>query len=208
MNPDTSDSDSAVGRRTFLKGVGAATLTAVGAGTTPAVAQDAGSSFGGWFDNVSNYDGVVDMTGRSEVEIEVGAKGNQGNFAFGPAAVRVDPGTKVVWKWTGKGGSHNVVSETGAFESEMVGDEGHTFSQTFEESGIHKYVCSPHKAMGMKGAVAVGSNAAPDAESVEPAGGGSGSGDGKLGEYLTLGFGGAVVAGLLGLPLSEMRRRQ
>jgi halocyanin-like protein len=121
--------------------------------------SDSGSgsepSFDGWFDGVGNFDGVVDRTGQSEVEVTVGAEGNGGNFAFAPAAVRVDSGTTVVWRWTGKGSTHNVVDEGGSFESELVAEEGHTFSHTFEESGTVKYVCTPHRAVGMKGAVVV-----------------------------------------------------
>jgi halocyanin-like protein len=111
--------------------------------------------FDGWFDDVSNYDGVVDETGSSEVTVEVGAGGNGGGFAFSPAAIRVDSGTTVVWEWTGDGGNHNVSAEDGSFESETVGEAGHTFEHTFEESGTYKYACTPHKAMGMKGAVVV-----------------------------------------------------
>ncbi|MFC6823528.1 halocyanin domain-containing protein [Halopelagius fulvigenes] len=112
-------------------------------------------SFGGWFDDMSNYDGVVDTTGNSEVTVAVGASGNNGNYAFDPAAVRVDAGTTVVWEWTGEGASHNVSAKDGSFESEMTGEKGHTFSQTFEEAGTYKYVCTPHQAMGMRGAVVV-----------------------------------------------------
>ncbi len=143
-------------RRTVLKAGAAATATAAGTAGLAGSAS-AQSGLGSWFENVSNYDGVVDKTGNSEVTIEVGATGNQGNFAFGPAAVRVDPGTTVVWKWTGKGGSHNVVAEDGSFESQMTGSSGHTFEQTFDEEGVTKYACTPHKTMGMKGAVVVGS---------------------------------------------------
>ncbi|UPV76564.1 halocyanin domain-containing protein (plasmid) [Halorussus limi] len=169
-----------------------------------------GEKLGDWFGNVSNYDGVVDRTGESEVTVEVGAKGNNGNFAFGPAAVRVDPGTTVVWKWTGKGGSHNVVAEDGSFKSKTSGAQGHTFEQTFDETGLFKYACTPHKAMGMKGAVVVGSEAAPDAKAVQPSGTGSGSGSGgsDLGETFTLGVAGALVVGILGLPVAEVRKRR
>jgi halocyanin-like protein len=120
--------------------------------------DDSGSesmSFDGWFDNVSNYDGVVDETGSSEVTVEVGADGNNGAFAFAPAAVKVSEGTTVVWEWTGEGGSHNVAAEDAEFESETVGEEGHTFSHTFDSAGTYKYACTPHKAMGMKGAIVV-----------------------------------------------------
>ncbi|NEU58197.1 halocyanin domain-containing protein [Halorussus sp. MSC15.2] len=169
-------------RRDVMKGVPAGTAAAAGLSGTAA----AQSGLSSWFENVSNYDGVVDETGKSEVTVEVGTKGNNGNFAFGPAAVRVDPGTKVVWKWTGNGGSHNVAAEDGSFKSEMTDKKGHTFSQTFEETGVVKYACVPHKAMGMKGAIVVGSEAASGAAS----GGFSLSAD----EYAV---GGSVLLGLL-----------
>jgi hypothetical protein len=51
---------------------------------------------------------------------------------------------------------HNVVGQDGSFESELTDEEGHTFSHTFEEAGVYRYVCGPHEAMGMKGAVVVG----------------------------------------------------
>jgi halocyanin-like protein len=68
----------------------------------------------------------------------------------------VSPGTTVVWTWTGAGGSHNVVAEDGSFESDLVVAEGHAFSHTFEEPGTVRYVCTPHRALGMKGVVVVG----------------------------------------------------
>jgi halocyanin-like protein len=207
MSSSDSPSRNGVDRRTFLEGAaGAATAaTALGAATTPAAAQDSnsGADLPGWFEDVGNFEGVVDETGKSEVTVEVGAQGNGGAFGFGPAAVRVDPGTTVVWEWTGEGGTHNVVAEDGAFESESVGEAGHTFEHAFEEEGITKYVCTPHEAMGMKGAIVVGDEAAASAESV------AASASGGLGtpEYLTVGFGVALVAALLGLPVADQRRK-
>lgn len=133
---------------------------AAAAGAPTATAQSDGPDYGGWFDNVDNFDGTVDYTGQSEVIVTVGASGNGGYYAFAPPAIRVDPGTTVTWEWTGEGGSHNVVDNDGAYESELVGDSGHTFSHTFEEGDssprISKYYCGPHQALGMKGAVVVG----------------------------------------------------
>lgn len=111
--------------------------------------------FGGWFDDVDNFDGVVDEIGTDEVRVQVGSEANGGGFGFGPAAVAVSPGTTVVWEWTGEGGSHNVEAEDGSFESDLVDAAGHTFSHTFTEAGTTKYFCLPHKAMGMKGVVVV-----------------------------------------------------
>jgi halocyanin-like protein len=113
------------------------------------------SQFDGWLDGVKNFDGVADETGSDAVSVKVGVDNGDQPYGFGPAAVKVSAGTKVTWEWTGKGGSHNVVDNDGAFESELVTDEGHTFSYTFEETGTFKYYCSPHKTLGMKGVVVV-----------------------------------------------------
>ena len=94
----------------------------------------------------------VDRTGRDTAEVAVGA-GN--GLAFEPANVRVDPGTTVVWTWTGEGGGHNVVDVDGTFESELTDEAGHTFEHTFEEPGPVEYVCTPHQTQGMRGIVDV-----------------------------------------------------
>jgi halocyanin-like protein len=112
-------------------------------------------AFDGWFDDVENYAGLADRTGVSEVTVTVGAEANGGFFGFEPAAVKVSPGTTVVWKWSGEGGAHNVVAADGGFESEMVAEAGHTFEHAFEAAGTYAYYCLPHRSMGMKGAVVV-----------------------------------------------------
>ena len=167
-------------RRGFLRTTGV--LSATGAASGPVSAQQNNSSggsqsgsgnqtggggggsgkpdYGGWLDGVSNYNGnTVDKRGSKEVTIEVGTEGNGGNYAFTPPAVWVDPGTKVIWKWTGKGGNHNVHAMEGAdFSSNLASSEGHTYTQTIEKGGMVKYQCDPHAPMGMKGALAVGNN--------------------------------------------------
>jgi halocyanin-like protein len=149
-------SEPQVSRRTVLRGAAAATVGAAGAaGTAGTVAAQ--PSFGGWMSNVGNYSEVVDETGSSEVTVQVGAEANGGGFGFGPAAVQVDPGTTVIWEWTGEGGQHNVVAQDGAsFDSELVADAGFTFEHTFEEEGATTYYCQPHQSLGMKGVVVVG----------------------------------------------------
>ncbi|WP_251341405.1 halocyanin domain-containing protein [Haloplanus halophilus] len=130
-------------------GGGTATDTA-GAGS-----GDAPAGFDGWFSNVGNYDGVVDETGSGEVTVAVGAQGNGGAYAFDPPAIRISTGTTVVWEWTGKGAQHDVAAEGGAFESDRSTEEGFTFEHTFSSAGTYRYVCTPHRALGMKGAVVV-----------------------------------------------------
>jgi len=115
--------------------------------------------FGGWLSDTSNYDGTtVDMRGNGSVSIDVGASANDGAFGFAPPAVWVELGTEVSWEWTGNGGSHNVVAQSGGeFRSgDPTGEAETTFSQTFDDTGIVTYYCDPHQEMGMKGAVVVG----------------------------------------------------
>jgi halocyanin-like protein len=145
-------------RRTVLHGAAGVVATGAAATGTSRVAA-AQPSFDGWMSDVGNYQAVFDRTGESEVRVGVGTEGNGGNFAFGPPAIQVDPGTTVVWEWTGEGGQHNVVSESGAsFESDLTDEAGFSFEFTFEEEGITKYFCQPHLSLGMKGVVVVGDN--------------------------------------------------
>jgi len=122
-----------------------------GASTPPADVD----SLASWFEGVENYDGVVDRRDESSVEVRVGADADAGAFAYDPPAVRVSPGTTVVWTWTGAGGAHDVVATTGAFESPLLDASGERFTVTFDAVGVDPYYCTPHRALGMKGAVVV-----------------------------------------------------
>jgi len=109
-------------------------------------------------DNEANlYEGSLeDMTGQSEVVIETG--GGENGFSFNPSGVTVSTGTNIVWEWTGNGGAHNIVSEESSnydFESELTDEEGYTIEQIASTAGVMFYVCVPHRAQGMYGAVAV-----------------------------------------------------
>jgi halocyanin-like protein len=139
--------------RTTAAGLAATAVTGCVGSLGGSSRAEASADFDGWFSNVSNYDGVVDRTEPERVEVVVGAKGNDGNMAFAPAAVRVSTGITVVW--TSNGGMHNVVARDGSFESEMMTDAGETYEHTFESAGKYEYLCSPHEQMGMKGAVVV-----------------------------------------------------
>ena len=112
------------------------------------------TTYDGWFDGVDTFDGTTDLTGEEAVTVNVGVEGNGGPYGFDPAAIRIDPGTTVTWRWTGNG-IHNVVAEDGSFASDLFGDSSATFTHTFRGGGITKYVCEPHLGMGMKGAVVV-----------------------------------------------------
>jgi len=163
-------------RREFLRTAGGVTAAGAGAAAaTPAAAQEDGDGgdggdggqqgpidYGGWFEDVPYWEGdgsTVDATGQEEASVAVGAGAG---LQFGPAAIHVDPGTTVVWEWTGNGGGHNVVAQdvpdgVESFSSgSAVSAEGTTFEFTFETEGIHTYYCNPHLGRGMKGAVAVG----------------------------------------------------
>ncbi|GAB3017887.1 halocyanin domain-containing protein [Natronobiforma cellulositropha] len=158
---DTSENpaDTSVTRRAFLTASTIALATPLATGTASADDLDS------WLADVPNYEAVADARGESEVSVTVGA---DDGFTYDPPVVAVDPGTTVVWEWTGDGGTHDVVDEDGAYESDLVVDAGFTFEHTFEEAGVSRYGCTPHIPMGMKGAVLVGDEAA---EAVPAAGG-------------------------------------
>lgn len=107
--------------------------------------------------DANEYTGSVeDATGQSEVSIDVGAGDG---FAFAPPAVRVSTGTLVRWQWTGRGNLHNVVSvpeSDAAFDSgDPVQGSEPTYEQPFDQPGTMLYVCEPHRAVGMLGAIEV-----------------------------------------------------
>lgn len=110
-----------------------------------------------YLSDTGNYDGTIESMEESEdVTVAVGAEGNEGPYAFEPAAIQIQTGTTVVWEWTGEGGQHNVVEEDGAFDSgEPEDGEEITFEHTFEEAGTYLYVCEPHAGLEMRGAVVV-----------------------------------------------------
>ncbi|WP_338727393.1 halocyanin domain-containing protein [Haladaptatus sp. DJG-WS-42] len=153
---DTSFTTPPISRRGFLKTATVLTVSGAALGTARPVAAQDDSTLTEWFANVSNYRGIVDKRGNGRVDVIVGAEGNGGGFAFDPPAVRVDPGTTIVWTWTGEGGLHNVVAEDDAYESELLEAAESTFEHTFDSEEVSPYSCGPHKPMGMKGAVIVG----------------------------------------------------
>src|SRR6056297_1390085 len=110
-------------RRDFIRTAGgsAAATTAVAASSGSAAAQTVQPEFS----ELEGIDGgIEDLRGESEVTVEVGASGNGGNVAFSPAGIWIDPGTTVIWEWTGEGGDHNVVTVDGPaeFSSDLVGE--------------------------------------------------------------------------------------
>ena len=161
-------------RRQFVQTAGgtATALSTLGVSGTAAAQEDSGGEsdggggttvpdYGGWFSDVDNFSdptSTVDATGQDSATVEVGVQANGGAFGFGPPAVHVDTGTTVQFEWTGQGGGHNVVSNgSGPLDSgSPTGSSGVNYEYTFEDAGMYKYYCDPHKGLGMKGAVVVG----------------------------------------------------
>ncbi len=197
MTPETDD--ASMGRRGFFRAGAAGAAAAAGIAATGGTAA---AAYDSWLDDVPNYDGTYDYRGEEEVHVTVGAGDG---LLFDPAAILIDPGTTVVWEWTGEGGQHNVAAGDDSFDSELVADDGHVFEHTFddaEEGDVFNYVCTPHEAVGMKGGIAVG---AVDDEIVGGPGADGGGGDaagraltsGDIGALaLTFGFAGALLVPL------------
>ncbi|WP_238992143.1 halocyanin domain-containing protein [Halorubrum distributum] len=110
-----------------------------------------------WLAGTNEYDGTItDQTDTDLVEITTGAKGNGGHLAFDPHAVKISAGTTIRWSWTGKGGAHNIEFRDGDFGSESIHVEsGVHFEETFSETGVFRYSCKPHHALGHRGAIIV-----------------------------------------------------
>jgi halocyanin-like protein len=138
-------------RRRLLSVAGGTSVAAL-AGCLGGGDTDTPTPYGGYLRGANNFESVVDQTDVETVTIEVGA--NSG-LSFAPAAVKVSAGTTVRWEWTGRGGQHNVVAESGAFKSKYYLKEGSSFSHTFESPDVYKYHCTPHQTQGMLGVVEV-----------------------------------------------------
>ena len=107
-------------------------------------------------DDDSAAETVRDATGQAVAVVAVGAGAD--GLAFDPTRLRIDPGTTVVWEWTGEGGTHNVVSLDGEFNSQLVNEAGHTFEHQFTDPGVYEYICEPHVGVDMTGEIEVVDN--------------------------------------------------
>lgn len=107
----------------------------------------------GWVRTIRGDITPRDARGKDTVVVKVGA-GDQG-LSFGSPVLRVDPGTTVTFRWTGRGGVHNVNLLGSERKSPLTYEEGQTYEVTFAESGVYRYVCVPHRPIGMKGIVIV-----------------------------------------------------
>jgi len=124
-----------------------------------------------WLADANGYEGAVERyapDAEPTVTVGDGLGAGHGHDAFGPAAVRVVPGTTVTWEWSGRGDPANVVAVDGAFDSGApVGTHGTTFSHRFEERGVYRYVSEPSRDAGMTGAVVVADPPSSDYPAVD-----------------------------------------
>jgi halocyanin-like protein len=107
-----------------------------------------------WLADVEIYDGtVVDWLGYASPIVTVGSAAGESDFTFSPPAAKVSPGTTVRWVWTG--GPHGIGFEELEAESAVATDPGVQFEHTFDEPGVYRYACRPHRSLGEKGAIVV-----------------------------------------------------
>lgn len=105
-----------------------------------------------WLGGTRGFDGVEDQTGEAEVVLDVGS---ETGLSYAPAAVRVDPGTTVRWRWTGNGGLHDVAFVNADIKTALRSEQGEPFTHTFAEPGEYRYECTRHAAVGMRGVLIV-----------------------------------------------------
>lgn len=90
-------------------------------------------------------------------------------YYFDPIGLFVEPGASVTWE--NQAGSHSstayvegnpqaevnrIPGDAEGWNSEILSEEGATFSHTFEVQGTYDYYCIPHKSLGMVGRIVVG----------------------------------------------------
>ncbi len=129
-------------RRDVLRGT-------AGIGATAALAGCLGGGGGGDEDIEA-----LDAPEGTEV-VEVGP---DGNYVFDPEELTISPGTTVRFVWLS--GTHNVAVSSQPADADWSGHEtiegrGFSFEYTFEVPGRYEYVCTPHQAQGMTGAIIV-----------------------------------------------------
>lgn len=105
-----------------------------------------------WLQGARGFKQIEDRRGVDEVVVEVGAGDG---LQYAPSAIRVEPGTTVRWRWTGKGGLHNVAFVNTDISASLRGEKGAEFTYTFDDAGAYRYECTPHAGVGMQGVVIV-----------------------------------------------------
>ncbi|MCD2203620.1 plastocyanin/azurin family copper-binding protein [Halobacterium sp. KA-6] len=120
-----------------------------GIGATAALAGCLGGG-GGSDDEVD----ALDAPEGTEV-VEVGP---DGNYVFDPEELTISTGTTVRFVWLS--GTHNVAVTSQPADADWSGhdtieERGFYFEHTFEVPGRYEYVCTPHQAQGMTGAIVV-----------------------------------------------------
>ena len=94
--------------------------------------------------------------------VKMGA--DNGQLIFSPDEIKICKGDTVTWV-NNKGGPHNVVFDEEAIPSGVsaesismdtqLGEEGETFTKTFNIAGEYSYYCEPHRGAGMNGVLIV-----------------------------------------------------
>lgn len=99
---------------------------------------------------------------------------NNGKYAYSPASVTVQQGTKV--KWTNNSDApHTVTADDSSFASDSF-NENETFEQTFNTVGEFGYHCEIHEYMHAKVTVVATTSSQPPTDTVVDAGSTSGRG--------------------------------
>lgn len=90
---------------------------------------------------------VKSRTVRATAPVQAKSTVKISSFKFEPKVLTVAPGTTV--EWINDGGRHSVVSDNGAFKSELL-PQGGKFEHKFDKAGTFAYHCEFHGAKGGK----------------------------------------------------------
>ncbi|MFC4450193.1 plastocyanin/azurin family copper-binding protein [Halorussus aquaticus] len=146
-------------RRTFLSAV-----SAVGVGGLAGCNAPTGD---GATETRAGGDGGTEDEGGGTEQIRMVTQDS--DYFFDPIGLFVEPGTTV--EWVNEAGSHSstayassldsaevtrIPGDAEPWNSEILTDQGATFSHTFEVTGTYDYFCIPHKTLGMVARIVCG----------------------------------------------------
>ena len=93
----------------------------------------------------------------AEVQVKMLNKGAQGAMVFEPASAKLKPGDTVRFIPTDKGHNVETIKEMLPPGAELVKSPlSQEIVVKFSKAGVYGFKCTPHFAMGMVGAIAVG----------------------------------------------------
>lgn len=177
-------------RRTFVTAASAVSVGALSGCAAPtedegteAEEQNGGAEDEGTTTETTAEGTTTEQGGQDGGATQIRMETEGDHYYFDPIGLFVEPGATV--EWVIESGSHSstayaegnggaevnrIPQDAEPWNSEVLSDEGATFTHTFEATGTYDYFCVPHKSLGMVGRVVCGEPGGPAEGDMPPDG--------------------------------------